>query len=88
MLGTAIWVYCIVPNNVPNAMTFVNISFSLDGEPAGSYTHKPDMSSDVINYNVTVYNNTHLRNSQHALSMLAVQGASRSLVLFDWAEYT
>ncbi|KZT68205.1 hypothetical protein DAEQUDRAFT_712398 [Daedalea quercina L-15889] len=86
--GTAVWVYCVVPNYVQSATTFVNISFNLDGAPVGTYMHQPDESSDVYSYNVTVYSNTDLANTQHTLVMWAVQGSGPSLLLFDWAEYT
>ncbi|EPS95475.1 hypothetical protein FOMPIDRAFT_1132368 [Fomitopsis schrenkii] len=87
--GTAIWVYCVVPNHVSKATTFVNISFELDGKDAGHYTHEPDKGSDEYRYNVTVYTNTQLAKVQHKLKMLAGhQGSQNSLFLFDWAEYT
>ena len=87
--GVAIWVYCVVPNEVPDAPTFMNISFELDGKPAGNFTHSPNQS-ELYEYNVTVYSRSELDNAQHTLKMSAVQGetATRSLLLFDWAEYT
>lgn len=87
--GTAIWVYCVVPNHISKITTLVNISFELDGEHAGYYTHKPDENSEKYSYNVTVYNNTRLSKTQHTLNMLTTrQGSQDSLLLFDWAEYT
>ncbi|KZT68208.1 hypothetical protein DAEQUDRAFT_344616 [Daedalea quercina L-15889] len=86
--GTAIWVYCILANFVGESITTsTNISFELDGAPAGVYTHEPDTSDDDYAYNVTVYSNTGLSHSEHTLIMTAAQGQSASLLLFDWAKY-
>ncbi|KZT69026.1 hypothetical protein DAEQUDRAFT_765805 [Daedalea quercina L-15889] len=86
--GTAVWVYCIVPNNIPHTTTFVNISISLDGEVVGSYAHEADTKSEAYIYNVTVYSNTHLTNTQHVVTLTAMQDPDASMLLFDWAEYT
>lgn len=86
--GVAIWVYCVVPNEVPDAPTSMNISFELDGKPTGNFIHNPN-NSELYEYNVTVYSRSELDNAQHTLKMSAVQaGETRSLLLFDWAEYT
>ncbi|KZT11255.1 uncharacterized protein LAESUDRAFT_261334 [Laetiporus sulphureus 93-53] len=85
--GIAIWVYCIIPNYVKDAITFVNISFELDGNTVGSYSHLPSDSEDMV-YNVTVYSNISMENKEHMLIMTPRRDVSQSIILFDWAEYT
>ncbi|KAH9934655.1 uncharacterized protein B0H18DRAFT_483253 [Fomitopsis serialis] len=85
--GTAIWVYCVVPNRIKDATTLVNITFALDGVPAGSYQHMP-RNTATYDYNVTVYENTMLSNSIHTLVMTAENDPNPSILLFDWALYT
>ncbi|EPS95479.1 hypothetical protein FOMPIDRAFT_1090759, partial [Fomitopsis schrenkii] len=87
--GTAIWVYCIIPDTISTVQgvsTFVNISFELDDKPVEKYTHPPGATS--YEYNVTVYSHPKLDNTQHILKMSAVQGENSSVFLFDWAKYT
>ena len=88
--GIAIWVYCIVPNEVPNLVTFVNISIELDGKPAGKFQHSAQQATDSepYGYNVTIYSHSELENTQHTLIMSAMPDEGQSLFLFDWAEYT
>ncbi|PIL33597.1 hypothetical protein GSI_04220 [Ganoderma sinense ZZ0214-1] len=57
--GTAVYVYNVVPNTLPGAKTFVNISFALDGAPVGQFLRVPDARSDIL-YNHLVYANTSL----------------------------
>jgi len=85
--GTAIWVYCVVPNHIQDASTLVNISFTLDGSRVGTYMHQPNQS-DVYEYNVTVYSNVTMENSEHTLVMTAQDDPNPSIILFDWAKYT
>ncbi|KAH9922672.1 uncharacterized protein B0H18DRAFT_508440 [Fomitopsis serialis] len=85
--GTAVWVYGVVPNYVASATTFVNVSFELDGESVGLYTHAPSQSTDYM-YNVTLYSNTALANGQHTLVMTPQRESSPSYLAFDWAQYT
>ena len=88
--GTAISVYCIVPNYMASANIFVNIICYLDGEHAGSYESAPPSTDTdpAYRYNVTVYNVTGLTNAQHTLVMAPLQDPNSSVILFDWAEYT
>ena len=85
--GTAVYVYNVVPNFLPNgAVTFVNISFALDGETVGHFSHVPNNSSE-IQYNQLVYANTSLLDSLHTLVMSA-SGSKASLIFFDYLLYT
>lgn len=84
--------YCIVSNSVandlPNTYIFTNVTFELDGYPAGTYTHSPNVSASQYEYNVTVFSRTDLENEQHTLVITAALGLQPSLMLFDWAMYT
>ncbi|PIL24993.1 hypothetical protein GSI_12880 [Ganoderma sinense ZZ0214-1] len=84
--GSAVYVFNIVPNNLPGTVTFANISFTIDGENVGSFTHTPDNSSDIL-YNHLVYSNTILQDGLHTLIMSA-GGDAQSLILFDYLLYT
>lgn len=86
--GTAVYVYNVVPNFLPNgAITFVNETFTLDGETVGHFSHIPDDSSSKILYNQLVYANMTLSDSLHTLIMSA-SGLEPSLIFFDYLLYT
>jgi len=84
--GTAIWVYCILPPRLFTIATLVNMTIALDGETVGHYDQ--ESNSNGYNYNVTVYSSTDLANKEHSLEMTAMKEPARSVILFDWAEYT
>lgn len=84
--GSAVYVYNILPNTLFNTITFVNISFSIDGEDAGAFTRSPDPSSTIL-YNQLIYRNLTLNDGPHTLLMTA-GGDSKSLFLFDYLLYT
>ncbi|KAI0658440.1 hypothetical protein C8Q70DRAFT_195615 [Cubamyces menziesii] len=84
--GTAVYVYNIVPNTVPGAATFVNLTFSIDGIYRGRYIFIPNESSEVL-YNVSVFSATDLSQDVHNLTMNVV-GNNASHVLFDYIVYT
>ncbi|KAH9918950.1 uncharacterized protein B0H18DRAFT_860835, partial [Fomitopsis serialis] len=84
--GTAVWVYGVVPNYVRAANTLVNVTFELDGAPAGAYTHVPSTAADYM-YNVTLYSATALANTPHTLVMTPQGTAQASYLAFDWAQY-
>jgi hypothetical protein len=86
--GTAIYVFCILANQVPFATTTTNLVFVLDGQPAGTFLHEPDASS-VIEYNAQVFSQTNLSNTAHTLIVSPIANATEnSLMLFDRAVYT
>ncbi|KAH9897651.1 hypothetical protein C8Q73DRAFT_365563 [Cubamyces lactineus] len=84
--GTAVYVYNILANRVPDAATFMNLSFSIDGVYRGQFIHIPDSSTTVL-YNVSVFAADNLENSLHTLS-ITVQGQNASHVMFDYLVYT
>ncbi|KAJ7204702.1 hypothetical protein GGX14DRAFT_368421 [Mycena pura] len=82
--GTAIYLFCIVPNTVPNYITVVNLQFTLDNATAGTYQHFQN-KSNVFEYSVPVLSLENLANKPHTLVAEVIFG---SLVLFDYANYT
>ncbi|KAI1781953.1 hypothetical protein LXA43DRAFT_1053891 [Ganoderma leucocontextum] len=84
--GTAVYVYNVIPNFLKGANTFVNVSFAIDGETVGQFSHIPDSTSEIL-YNHLVYANTSLSDSVHTLVMSA-SGSNESLVFFDYLLYT
>ena len=87
--GTAIWVYGILVNSGASGVTiYTNASFELDGYIVGTYHHIPDPSDDKYLYNVTVFSQHGLSNTEHTLLINVQSGSETSLFLFDWAIYT
>jgi hypothetical protein len=91
--GTAIYVFCMVPNFVQDTTTAVRLSFTLDGVQKGTFLHEPDLTNQAIAYNVPVLSLAGLANSPHTLvvSPTATSGGDlqdSSLMLFDYAIYT
>ena len=84
--GSAVYVFNILPNTLFNTTTFVNITFTIDGEDAGIFTRSPDSSSTIL-YNQLVYQNVALQDGPHTLVMTA-GGDTKSLFLFDYLLYT
>ncbi|KAF8186910.1 hypothetical protein K438DRAFT_1595870 [Mycena galopus ATCC 62051] len=82
--GTAIYLFSVVPNTIPFATTLVNLNFTLDGAPIGTYTHVPDDSSNIL-YSVPVLSSQNLTNGAHTL---VAETAGNSVFLFDYAMYT
>ncbi|KAI1786426.1 hypothetical protein LXA43DRAFT_55488 [Ganoderma leucocontextum] len=83
--GSAVYVFNILPNTLPDStLTSASISFSIDGEDAGTFTRSPDSSSTIL-YNQLVYHNTALNDGLHILIMTP---GDNSLTLFDYLLYT
>ncbi|KAJ7906333.1 hypothetical protein B0H13DRAFT_1619514, partial [Mycena leptocephala] len=82
--GTAIYLFCVVPNTIPFATTLVDLKFTLDGALIGTYTHIPGSSADIL-YSVPVLSSQDLNNEAHTL---IAETASNSLFVFDFAMYT
>jgi hypothetical protein len=82
------YVYGIVPNTVAGTATVVNLTFTLDGKPAGKYFHAPDASNNIA-YNVSLFSQAGLANGAHYLTATATPGPTLpSLFMFDYAVYT
>ena len=83
--GTAVYVYNVLSNTLPGGVSsHTNLSFSIDGETVGQFSHVSDSSSNFL-YNQLVYSNTSLSNTTHTLVVNAGLG---SLVIFDYLIYT
>ncbi|KAL0059887.1 hypothetical protein AAF712_013369 [Marasmius tenuissimus] len=91
--GTAVTIYCIVPN-LPSSSGLVTqyaIDFRIDGQlpPNGKtiYNHASDSSGNYT-YNVPVFNQTGLTNEKHTMMvrMMPVPDVD-AVLLFDYATY-
>lgn len=86
-VGSAVYVYNIIANQVQDTTTLTNLTFWIDGDLVGSYTHIPENTTTVFEYGALVYSNTSLQDKQHFLTMSA-GGPNASLILFDRIVYT
>ncbi|KAJ2981000.1 hypothetical protein NUW54_g10930 [Trametes sanguinea] len=85
--GTAVYVYNLIVNIVPEITTETNLSFSVDGTYMGQYIHFPSAPPPLVFYNVCVFSFTELPNQAHLLEVRAT-GPSASLILFDYIVYS
>ena len=88
--GSAVYVFNLVANTVKggSTTTFTNLTFHLDGELVGNFTHSPISSAPIIEYDVTVYSNSSLEHTQHTLDIMSASDTADSLILFDYIVYT
>ncbi|KAG6915336.1 hypothetical protein DXG01_012108 [Tephrocybe rancida] len=86
--GTAIYVFFILANNVPNAGTETFCNFILDGQNSGPTVHHAPTSSTNYQYNALVFSKTNLANIDHTLLISADSFDTLSYVNFDYAIYT
>jgi hypothetical protein len=69
----------------------MSLGFSLDGEPAGTYNHDPDMNNAAFQYNVSVFAKNSLSNTAHTLVIEPTSGGTQdqnTILFFDYAVYT
>lgn len=85
--GTAVFIFLILAKWVPFATTFTNISFTLDGNPEGTFIHMPD-ETNQFEYHVNGFTKNNLQNKAHTIVITNQPGSSNSLVLFDYLIYT
>ncbi|KAJ7684402.1 hypothetical protein DFH06DRAFT_1027286 [Mycena polygramma] len=86
-VGTAVWVFCIVPPLLPNNITRYNLSFNLDsGAHLGRFVYSP--TGGEFLYNVPVVSLPSLPNASHSLLISTDDSISGSVFLFDYAVYT
>ena len=87
--GIGLYVFFIVPDS-PNGTATVDtdLVFTLDSEPAGTYSHSVT-SQQAFLYNVPVYANSNINSGDHVfiMTLTAPSGAS-SVALFDYLVYT
>ena len=84
-LGSAIYLYCILPlGKPPNAdstPTFMNLTFTLDSEPAGNFVHNGSANNQGFQSNVSVFSRGGLSGSTHTL---LVNLGQNSVFVFDY----
>ena len=85
-IGTAVYAFNLIANQIVWTTTYTNISFTIDGQLMSIYSHEPDPTTNIY-YQVPVFSQESLSNDAHTLEIRAT-GADASLVLFDYAAYT
>ncbi|KAJ6630236.1 hypothetical protein B0H10DRAFT_1774812, partial [Mycena sp. CBHHK59/15] len=86
-VGTAIYVFCILPPILTGVVTSYNLNFTLDGVAHGTYSYSPTSSSEY-QYNLSVLSLTSLPNRAHNLLVSTDDSVDGSIFLFDYAVYT
>jgi hypothetical protein len=82
--GTAIYIYGILPPQLQDVTTLVDLRFLLDGEPVSSYRHEPG-SADEYEYDVNFYANGSIPDGPHELILQPMAQPNQSVLLFDYA---
>lgn len=80
--------YCIQPLGAGDAdalPTTMNVSFSMDNNPAGSFVHRGSQSASGFSPNVTVFAMAGLPEIPHVLQ---IQLQPNSVFIFDYLIYT
>ena len=84
-LGSAIYLFCVLPLGVPpnnySTPTLMNLSFTLDGEPAGSFSHDGSTNTGGFRSDVPVLSRGNLSDSVHNL---LVDLGPNSVFLLDY----
>ncbi|KAH9031891.1 hypothetical protein EDB85DRAFT_2145827 [Lactarius pseudohatsudake] len=69
--GSAIYLFCVLPLGIPpntnSTPTLMNLTFTLDGEPAGSFFHNGSTNTGGFQSNVPVFSRGNLSDSAHNL---------------------
>ncbi len=86
--GTAVYAYHVLAPPIIYTDTLTNLSFTLDGTPVlgPNFVWDPPASQQEYQYNVPVYVNESLENTDHTLVIHLVGPVS--LGLFDYVVYT
>ncbi|ESK89057.1 hypothetical protein Moror_5332 [Moniliophthora roreri MCA 2997] len=87
--GVSIEIFCILPNNPPNLVTATyDLSFMLDGQLVGKFTHSPDLESDFA-YNQSVFSKRDLPlgTKPHSMEIKLDSNSTDAALLFDYAKY-
>ncbi|KAK1232937.1 hypothetical protein PQX77_003950 [Marasmius sp. AFHP31] len=85
--GIAMSVFCILPPKSAEAVVDYDLSFILDGRPAGTFTRTRGELTDEYQYNVSVISLDSLENREHTFIMEMAKSPNRSVILFDYASY-
>ncbi|KAJ2972590.1 hypothetical protein NUW54_g12234 [Trametes sanguinea] len=76
--GTAVYVYNLIVNTVPEVTTATNLSFTVDGTYMAQYIHFPNATSPLVLYDVCVFSHTELTNQTHLLELRSRLASSKS----------
>lgn len=86
--GTSLNIYCILVLSDPSSHP-TNLSVNLDNDYFYYYRYPGQNSSTyTYKYNVSIFSHSALSNTEHTVTMTALQGTSASTLLFDYATYT
>lgn len=80
--GTALAVYCMIPNDNNGTSYSSNFDVILDDDVVYSYSHTSDGTTSLDDG--VVYSNSSIENKEHTLALQLKEGA----LLFDYIEYT
>lgn len=86
--GTAVYLFCLVPNN-NHALSFQsNFDVQLNGDTVYTYSHTSDGTTSLDD--ALIYSNASLsaRNIIHNLTLVGTSNANNSVILFDYIIYT
>ncbi|KAH9056443.1 hypothetical protein EDB87DRAFT_1687441 [Lactarius vividus] len=87
--GSAIYLFCVLPLGVPpntnSTPTLMNLTFTLDGEPAGSFFHNGSTNTGGFQSDVSVFSRGNLSGSVHNL---LVNLGPNSVFLLDYYVFT
>ncbi|ESK92342.1 hypothetical protein Moror_4627 [Moniliophthora roreri MCA 2997] len=86
--GVSVEIFCILANRPPTQVTATyDLSFVLDGQPVGNFTHKPDSGEDFA-YNQSVFSQRDLSSgTKHTMEVNLDSNSTDALLLFDYAKY-
>ncbi|EIW65018.1 uncharacterized protein TRAVEDRAFT_42416 [Trametes versicolor FP-101664 SS1] len=87
--GSAVYVYCIIPDSRASVDGFPNMRFVLDGVLAGSYSLKPPAGTGAYDYHTLVFASQSLASELHVLEIEnGVPQSGGSILLLDYILYT
>jgi len=85
--GVAVYAFCILANDLNGGGPGTHLSFFIDDQSVGNFTHNPDSTAASYEYHQLVYSNESLSNAPHNLR-LEQTGTQNSIMLFDYVIYT
>ena len=84
--GTQITVYCLLPPDLGQYITsYMNMTFTLDGQPVGNYQRTTNTQDWV--YNAAVFTSETFASAEHTLVIEPQPGTDSSFLAFDYASY-
>lgn len=88
VLGSAIYVYCILPHSFDLPDSNADMTFIIDGQVVGTFMLHPSGASDY-DYDVPVYVNSSIPAGVHSFALQSGHvGGARSLVLLDYIVFS